>query len=389
MNDVFITAAKRTPIGKFRGQFSDLSSPVLGAVALKAVLEESGIPAEGVDEVIMGNVLTAGVGQAPARQAAMLAGIPLDAGATTINKVCGSAMKAIMIGHDAIKAGSSGVVAAGGMECMSNAPHLAFIRKGVKQGSTELQDHMLRDGINNADGRALGMFSEDTAEKCNLSRDMMDAYAQESARRAKQAQTDGTFADEIAPVEVDTVNGKTGIAVDEIPTGINIGHIPELLLAFKPDGRLTAATASAFCDGAAAVLLASEAEIQKRKLTPIARIVAHATHSQEPEWFATAPIGSIRKVLDKAGWVLADVDLVEINEALAPVPMSAMQELGIPHDKLNVHGGALSLGHPIGASGARIVVTLLNALKQRNLKRGIAAICIGGGESTALALELV
>ncbi|MDL2316318.1 thiolase family protein [Desulfovibrio sp. OttesenSCG-928-A18] len=389
MNNVFITAAKRTPIGKFRGQFSDLSSPVLGAAALKAILEESGMPADGIDEVIMGNVLTAGVGQAPARQASMLAGIPLDAGATTINKVCGSAMKAIMIGHDAIRAGSSGVVAAGGMECMSNAPHLAVIRKGVKQGSKEFQDHMLRDGIDNADGRTLGMFSEDTAEKYNLSREMMDAFAQESARRAKQAASNGIFAAEIAPVEVDTVKGKARIAIDEIPPGINIDHIPELQLAFKPDGRLTAATASAFCDGAAAVLLASEVEIQKRSLTPIARIVAHATHSQEPEWFATAPIGSIRKVMDKAGWTMADVDLLEINEALAPVPMSAMQELGIPHEKLNVHGGALALGHPIGASGARIVVTLLNALKQRNLKRGIASLCIGGGEGTALALELV
>ncbi|MDL2226808.1 thiolase family protein [Deltaproteobacteria bacterium OttesenSCG-928-M10] len=388
MSDVFIISAKRTPIGKFRGQLSSLSSPILGATALKAVVEQGGIPVADVDEVIMGNVLTAGVRQAPARQASLAAGLPLSTGATTINKVCGSAMKAIMIGHDAIKAGSAGIVAAGGMECMSQAPHLAFIRDGVKSGPLEMQDHMLFDGINNSDGRALGLFSEECAVKYGLTRKMMDDYAMESARRAKAAQADGTFAGEIVPVEVNNGHERKTVALDEIPQGINIAHIPELPPAFKEDGRLTAATASGFCDGAAAVLLISEKELRERKLTPLARIVAQATHSQEPEWFADAPIGAIRKVLEKAEWAINDVDLVEINEALAPVPMSAMKELGLPPDQVNVHGGALALGHPIGASGARIVVTLLNALKSRGLKRGVAAICIGGGESTALALEL-
>lgn len=389
MNEVYIVAAKRTPIGAFRGQFASLTSPKLGAAALKAAAEQSHVPPDAIDEIFMGNVLTAGVGQAPARQAALLAGLPLKTGATAINKVCGSGMKAIMLGCDAIKAGTSEIVAAGGMECMSKAPHLLHLRQGVRLGSADMQDHLLRDGIDNADGRSLGLFSEDTAEQYNLTRESMDEYSAESARRSKASQSSGIFAREIVPVEVETKDGAKLLDKDEIPLNIDIGHIKEIKPSFKADGRLTAATASGFCDGAAAVILASGEEVEARGLKPIARIVAHATHSQEPENFATAPIGAIRKLLEKASWTVNDVDLFEINEALAPVPMAAMQELGISHDKINIHGGALSLGHPIGASGARIVVTLLNALAAQNKRRGVAALCIGGGEGTALALEIV
>ena len=389
MKEVYIVAAKRTPVGVLGGQFSKLSSPVLGKTALKAVLEQSTIPAEAFDEVIMGNVITAGVGQNPARQAAMEAGFPLHVGAVTVNKVCGSGMKAIMLAHDAIKAGSADIAAAGGMECMSGAPHITNLRNIGNVGPVVLQDTLLRDGIDNADGRSLGIFTEDVASQYDLTREEMDEYSITSSQRARSTQEEGGFKSVIAPVEVDTKTGKQLIETDEKPQTTSPDKIKSLPLAFKEDGRLTAGTASGFADGAAAVVLVSGEELQRLGLKPIAKIVAHATHSQEPELFATAPLGAIKKVLSKADWNMADVDYFEVNEALAPVPMTVMKELSVPHDKMNVHGGALSLGHPLGASGARIVVELLNVLQSKQAKRGIAAICIGGGEATALALELL
>lgn len=390
MNDIVIVAAKRTAIGSFQGQFSGVPTPVLGATAIKAAMDQAGIKGSDVSEVIMGCVLPANLGQAPARQASLAAGLPMAAGCTTINKVCGSGMKAIMFGHDLIRAGSAEIVVAGGMESMTNAPHMVNARAGIRYGDGKLIDHMAWDGLTNPyDGQSMGVFAENCADKYHFTREAQDAYAIESVKRARAATESGEFADEIVPVSVKTRNGEVAYAEDEQPKRSNIDKIPQLKPAFRREnGTVTAATSSSISDGAAATVLMSAEAAQKRGIKPLARIVAHATHSQEPEWFTTAPIGAIRKVLDKAGWAVEDVDLFEINEAFAAVAMAPIEELGIAHDKLNVNGGACALGHPIGATGARIVVTLLNALKHRGSSRGVAALCIGGGEATALAVEI-
>ncbi|MEO7066668.1 MAG: thiolase family protein [Rhodanobacter sp.] len=388
---VVIVGSKRTAIGSFIGQFTGVPTPKLGATAIRAALEQSGIAAEDVSEVFMGCVLSANLGQAPARQASLGAGIPVSAGCTTVNKVCGSGMKAIMLGNDLIKVGSAAIVIAGGMESMTNAPHMVNARTGIRYGDGKLVDHMAWDGLTNPyDGESMGVFGELCADKYHFTREEQDAFSIESVKRAKAAQQDGTFAKEIAPVTVSTRKGDVQFDVDEQPGRSDIAKIPTLRPAFrKENGTITAATSSSISDGAAAVVLIAEDDAKARGLKPLARIVAHATHSQTPEWFTTAPIGAITKVLDKAGWKLDEVDLFEINEAFAVVTMASMRELGIPHSKVNVNGGACALGHPIGASGARLVVTLLNALKTRGLKRGIATLCIGGGEATALAIECI
>ena len=386
---IVIVGSKRTAIGSFLGQFTGVPTPKLGATAIRAALEESGVAPADVSEVIMGCVLPANLGQAPARQAALAADLPTGAGCTTVNKVCGSGMKAIMLGHDLIKAGSASVVVAGGMESMTNAPHMVNARTGIRYGDGQLIDHMAWDGLTNPyDGKSMGVFAESCADKYHFSREDQDAYTIESVNRAKAAQASGAFAGEIVPVTVSGRKGDVQVDTDEQPGRSDVAKIPTLRPAFrKENGTVTAASSSSISDGAAAVVLLSAEDATKRGLKPLARIVAHATHSQEPEWFTTAPVGAIQKVLDKAGWKVGEVDLFEINEAFAVVAMTPMKELGIPHDKLNVNGGACALGHPIGASGARLVVTLLNALKTRGLRRGVAALCIGGGEATAIALE--
>ncbi len=388
---VVIVGAKRTAIGSFLGQFTGVPTPKLGATAIRAALEQSSIAADDVTEVIMGCVLPANLGQAPARQAALEAGLPFGTGATTINKVCGSGMKAIMLGNDLIKAGSASIVVAGGMESMTNAPHMVNARTGIRYGDGQLVDHMAWDGLTNPyDGKAMGIFGELCADKYHFTREEQDAYAIESVRRAQAAQLSGAFAEEIVPFTVAGRKGDVVVDTDEQPGRSDIAKIPTLRPAFrKENGTITAASSSSISDGAAAVVLLSAADAKTRGLKPLARIVAHATHSQTPEWFTTAPVGAIQKVLEKADWSVDDVDLFEINEAFAVVAMTPMRELGIAHDKINVNGGACALGHPIGASGARLVVTLLHALKARGLKRGIATLCIGGGEATAIAVELV
>lgn len=391
MSNVVIVGAKRTALGALLGQFTGVPATTLGATAIKAALAQSGLKPEAVSEVIMGCVLPAGLGQAPARQAAIGAGIPVATGALTINKVCGSGMKAVMLGHDAIKAGSASVVVAGGMESMTNAPHLMMAsRTGVKYGSTEMLDHMAWDGLTNPyDKQAMGSFGELCSEKYGFTREQQDEFAAESVRRAQAAVSEGTFKDEIAPVTVAGRKGEVLIDTDEQPGKCDIAKIPTLRPAFKKDGTITAASSSSINDGAAALVLMSEEQAKKDGATPLARIVAHATHSQAPEWFTTAPVAAISKVLEKAGWSVGDVDLFEVNEAFATVAMAPVKELGIDRAKLNVHGGACALGHPIGASGARLLVTLIHALKRSGGKKGVAALCIGGGEATALALELV
>jgi acetyl-CoA C-acetyltransferase len=386
---VVIVGAKRTAIGSFLGQFTGVPTPKLGAAAIRAALEQSTLAADDVSEVIMGCVLPANLGQAPARQAALEAGLPFGTGATTINKVCGSGMKAIMLGNDLIKAGSASVVVAGGMESMTNAPHMVNARTGIRYGDGQLVDHMAWDGLTNPyDGKAMGVFGELCADKYQFTREEQDAYAIESVKRAQAAQHSGAFANEIVPVTVAGRKGDVVVDTDEQPGRSDIAKIPTLRPAFrKENGTITAASSSSISDGAAAVVLLSADAAKARGLKPLARIVAHATHSQTPEWFTTAPVGAIQKVLEKAGWSVGDVDLFEINEAFAVVAMTPMRELGIAHDKINVNGGACALGHPIGASGARLVVTLLHALQQRGLKRGIATLCIGGGEATAIAVE--
>jgi acetyl-CoA C-acetyltransferase len=388
---VVIVGAKRTAIGSFLGQFTGVPTPKLGATAIRAALEQSGVAPADVSEVIMGCVLPANLGQAPARQASLGADLPASTGCTTINKVCGSGMKAIMLGHDLIKAGSASIVVAGGMESMTNAPHMVNARTGIRYGDGQLVDHMAWDGLTNPyDGKAMGVFGELCADKYHFTREAQDAYAIESVNRAQTAQKNGAFANEIVPVTVSGRKGDVVVDTDEQPGRSDITKIPTLKAAFrKENGTITAASSSSISDGAAALVLLSADDASKRGLKPLARIVAHATHSQEPEWFTTAPVGAIQKVLDKAGWKVADVDLFEINEAFAVVAMTPMKELGIAHEKLNVNGGACALGHPIGASGARLVVTLLNALKTRGLKRGVAALCIGGGEATAVAVERI
>ena len=388
---VVIVGAKRTALGALLGQFTGVPAPVLGATAMKAALEQSGVAADEVSEVIMGCVLPAGLGQAPARQAAIAAGISLAAGATTINKVCGSGMKAVMLGHDLIKAGSAEIIVAGGMESMTNAPHLLNgSRTGIRFGSAEMLDHMAWDGLTNPyDKQPMGGFGELCADKYQFSREEQDAFAAESVRRALAAQADGSFKAEIAPVTVTTRKGDVVFDTDEQPGKCDISKIPALKPAFKKDGTITAASSSSINDGAAALVLMDESHASKKGLKPLARIIAHSTHSQAPEWFTTAPVAAIDKVLKKAGWTVADVDLFEVNEAFATVAMAPMRELGIPHTKLNIHGGACALGHPIGASGARLIVTLIHALFKTGGKKGVAALCIGGGEATAIAIELV
>ena len=391
MSDIVIAGAKRTAIGSFLGQFTGVPSPELGAITIKAALAQSGIDAGDVSEVIMGCVLPGNLGQAPARQASLKAGLPTSAGCTTINKVCGSGMKALMLAHDLIKAGSATVVVAGGMESMTNAPHMVNARTGIRYGDGQLVDHMAWDGLTNPyDGKAMGVFGEQCADKYHFTREAQDAYAIASVERAKAAIASGAFANEVVPVTVQGRKGAQDFVEDEQPSRSDVAKIPTLRAAFrKENGTITAASSSSISDGAAAMIVLSADEAKKRGVTPLARVVAHATHSQEPEWFTTAPVGAIQKVLDKAGWKASDVDLFEVNEAFAVVPMAVMHELDVPHEKMNVNGGACALGHPIGASGARIVVTLLNALTARGAKRGVAALCIGGGEATAIAIEVV
>jgi acetyl-CoA C-acetyltransferase len=390
MSDIVIVGAKRTAIGSFLGQFTGVPTPTLGAAAIAGALDHAGVAPDQVDEVIMGCVLPAGLGQAPARQAALAAKIPTSAGCTTINKVCGSGMKAIMLAHDLIKAGSASVVVAGGMESMTNAPHLLNgSRTGLRYGSGEFLDHMAWDGLTNPyDKQAMGVFGDAACNQYAFDRAALDAYSAESVTRAQKAIAEGSFKDEITPVTVVTRKGETVVDTDEEPGKIDPSKIPTLRAAFGKDGVLTAASSSKISDGAAATLVMSADEAQRRGATPLARIVAHATHAQAPEWFTTAPVDAIRKVLEKAGWSVGDVDLFEINEAFACVAMAPMKDLGIAHDKLNIRGGACALGHPIGASGARLVVTLIAALRATGGKRGVASLCIGGGEATAIAVEL-
>ena len=391
MSDVVIVGAKRTAIGSFLGQFTGVPTPTLGSAAITGALEHAGVAADQIDEVIMGCVLPAGLGQAPARQAALGANLPVSAGCTTLNKVCGSGMKAIMLGHDLIKAGSARLVVAGGMESMTNAPHvLNNSRTGIRYGSAEMLDHMAWDGLTNPyDGKAMGVFGDAACAKYEFDRAAIDAYSEESVKRAQAAQNAGHFKDEIVPVTVKGRKGDVVVDADEEPGKIDVAKIPTLRPAFGKDGVLTAAASSKISDGAAATVLMSADEAAARGLKPLARIVAHAGHAQAPEWFTTAPVKAISNVLEKAGWTVADVDLFEVNEAFSVVAMAPMKDLGIAHDKINVHGGAVALGHPIGASGARLVVTLINALRVRGGKRGVASLCIGGGEATAIAIELL
>jgi acetyl-CoA C-acetyltransferase len=386
---VVIVGAKRTPIGSFQGQFSTVSADELGAVAIRGALDQAGLEPTVVDDVLMGCVLPAGVGQAPARLASRKAGIPTSAGAVTINKACGSAMKTIQIAHDQILVGSSEIVAAGGMENMSLAPYLLpKARSGYRMGHGEVIDHMFYDGLQNPDdGLMMGAFGESCAEKYNFTREQQDAFSIASIERALVAM-ESQFEAEITPVTVKSRRGDTVVSQDQEPPSCNIERIPKLRAAFKKDGTVTAASSSKISDGAAATILMSADKAAEMGITPLATIVAHSTYSQDPEWFTTAPIGAIELVLKKAGWNIDNVDLFEVNEAFATVTMAAMHELNISHDKMNVNGGACALGHPIGASGARVVVTLINALQQRGLKKGVAALCIGGGEATALAIEL-
>ncbi|GAB4516953.1 MAG: acetyl-CoA C-acetyltransferase [Amphiplicatus sp.] len=389
---VVIVGMARTPIGNFQGAFAGVPATELGARAIAAALERAGVEPDAVDEVLMGCVLPAGLGQAPARQASRGAGIPDSAGCVTVNKVCGSGMKAAMIAHDEIAAGSAGVAVAGGMESMTNAPHLLPSgRGGIKFGHGEILDHMAWDGLEDAYQKrtAMGVFAEKCAREWQFSREEQDEFSMRSVTRAQQAVKDGTFADEIVPVVVTGRKSAHTVSDDEKPGLVDAAKIPSLRPAFEKDGTVTAGSSSAISDGAAALVLMRASEAEKRGLSPIARIVGHATHSQAPEWFTTAPVDSIRKLLAKVGWSASEVDLFEINEAFAVVPMAAMRELKLPAEKVNVHGGAIALGHPIGASGARIVVTLINALKKTGGKKGVASLCIGGGEATSLAVEMV
>jgi acetyl-CoA C-acetyltransferase len=391
MSEVVIVAAKRTPIGAFLGQFQPLSAHDLGAAAIRAALEQSGVSAADVSEVIMGCVLPAGLGQAPARQAALKAGVPISTGCTTINKVCGSGMKAVMLGHDAIKAGTSEIVIAGGMESMSNAPYLLpKARAGMRMGHGQVIDHMFFDALQSPyDNQMMGVFGEMCADKYQFTREQQDAFAVASVERANRAMREGDFSDEITAVAVKDKHGETVFSQDEEPPRCKVEKIPTLRPAFKADGTVTAANSSSISDGAAALVLMTDGKASELGVTPLARIVAHATHSQAPEWFTTAPPVAVAKAAKKAGWRVEDVDLFEINEAFAAVTMAAMAELGLDHARVNVNGGACALGHPVGASGARILVTLLHALRRRGGRRGIASLCLGGGEAVAVAIELV
>jgi acetyl-CoA C-acetyltransferase len=388
---IVIVSAARTPIGGLLGDFAGLAAWELGAVAIRAAVERSGVPADRIGEVLMGNCLMAGQGQAPARQAMRRAGLPDATGAVTLSKMCGSGMRAMMFAHDMLAAGSAQAVVAGGMESMTNAPHLMFARKGVRYGAATMFDHMAMDGLEDAyeRGKAMGVFAEQCVAKYAFTREAQDAYAIASTTRAKAANEDGSFDWEIAPVALPGKAGDVVVARDEQPFKAKLDKIPSLKPAFKKDGTITAANASSISDGAAALVLVRESTARALGLQPVARIVSHAVHAQAPEWFSTAPAGAIAKALSKAGWQAGQVDLWEVNEAFAAVTMAAMAEYHLPHKIVNVHGGACALGHPIGASGARIVVTLLGALRRRGLKRGLAALCIGGGEATAMALEML
>jgi len=389
---VVIVGAARTPMGAFQSDFASLSAHDLGGVAIKAAIERAGVKPEQVDEVLFGNCLMAGQGQAPARQAALKAGLPLSAGAVTLSKMCGSGMKATMLAHDMLLAGSASVMVAGGMESMTNAPYLLLKgRGGYRMGHDKVFDHMMLDGLEDAyePGRSMGTFGEDCAAKYSFTREQQDAFAIASVTRAKTATESGAFAKEIAPVTVKDRSGERVVSVDEGPGKVKLDKIPALKPAFKKDGTITAASSSSINDGAAALVLMRQSVAQAQGLKPLARIVGHATHAQEPNWFTTAPVFATQKLLQKTGWSVGDVDLWEVNEAFAVVPMALMADLKVPHEKVNVNGGACALGHPIGASGARILVTLLHALQARGGKKGVATLCIGGGEATAMAIELL
>ncbi|HEX3674858.1 MAG TPA: acetyl-CoA C-acyltransferase [Rhizomicrobium sp.] len=391
MSDIVILSGARTPMGGFQGELSGLTAPQLGAGAIAGAVARSGIKPEDVSEAVMGNVLSAGVGQAPARQASRFAGLPDGVPCTTINKVCGSGMKAVMIGADQLALGRADVVVAGGMESMTNAPYLLpKARGGYRLGHGEIKDHMFLDGLEDAyEHRLMGTYAEDAARHYQFTREDQDAYAVESLMRAKAAQASGAFKDEIVSMKLTGRGGETEVSTDEQARKADPAKIPTLKPAFAKDGTVTAANSSSISDGAAALVLTRADYAQARGLTPVARIVSQASHAGEPRWFTTAPVGAITKALKLAGWTKGDVDLFEINEAFANVAMIAMRDLGLDHAKVNVNGGACALGHPIGASGARILVTLVNALKTRGLKRGIASLCIGGGEATAMAVELL
>ena len=394
---VVIVSVARTPIGGMMGELSSLAGHQLGSIAIKAAVERAGIKPEQVQEVIMGCVLPAGQGQAPARQATLGAGLPISAGATTLNKVCGSGMKSVMLANDLILAGSQDIVVAGGMESMSNAPYMALKgRGGYRYGHATLFDHMAYDGLEdayekmpNGGGKSMGIFAEDCAGKYSFTREEQDQFAIASAQRARTANEDGTFGWEITPVTIAGRKGDTVIDKDESPFKANPDKIPTLRPAFRKDGTVTAATSSSISDGAAALVVMRKSMADKLGLKPLAKIVGHATHSQEPQWFTTAPVGAIKKLYDKTGWNTASVDLFEINEAFAVVTMAAMKEHGLSHDKVNIHGGACAMGHPIGASGARLIVTLIGALRKTGGTKGVASLCIGGGEGVAIAIEMI
>lgn len=388
---VVIVAAKRTPIGAFQGVLSGASAPQLGAAAIAGAIKASGVDLADIDQVLMGCVLSAGLGQAPARQAAIGANVPMSTATTTVNKMCGSAMATVMLGHDLLKAKSAAVVVAGGLESMSNAPYLLpKARKGYRMGHQEVIDHMFYDGLQDPwQGMMMGHFADATAAKYGFSREQQDQFAIESVRRAQAAVAAGTFDAEIAPVTIKGRKGDVTVDSDETPGAVSIEKIPTLRPAFNKDGTVTAATSSSISDGAAATVMMSAAEAERRGLEPIATLVGHSSFAQEPAWFTTAPVSAIKNLQTKLGWRPDDVDLYEINEAFAVVTMAAMQDVGLEHDKVNVNGGACALGHPIGATGARITTTLLYALKERGLKRGIASLCIGGGEAVAVGLELI
>jgi acetyl-CoA C-acetyltransferase len=389
--NIVIVGAKRTPIGAMQGKFNSVSASELGATAIKAAVEQAGVKPDEVDDLIFGCVLQAGQGQAPARQAAIKAGLKNTTPSTTVNKMCGSGMKAAMMAFDELTTGNATIVVAGGMESMTNAPHLLpKSRAGFRYGSTQLLDSMAFDGLEDAYvGKPMGFFADATAKKYGFSREDMDAYAKTSTERAVNASKSGAFADEIAPVTVKTRAGEEVVKDDETPFNVKIDKIPTLRPAFNKDGTVTAATSSSISDGASALVMMTEATAKARGAKPLARMLASASNAHEPEWFTTAPVGAIEKVLKKVGWKASDVDLFEVNEAFAVVSMAAMKDIGIPADKINVNGGAVALGHPIGATGARIITTLIYALKKRGLKKGVAALCIGGGEGTAVALEVL
>ncbi len=389
---IVIVGGARTPMGGFQGELSGAAAPALGSAAIRAALADAHVPAEAVDEVLMGCVLPAGMGQAPARQAAFGAGLSTRVPATTVNKMCGSGMKTVMLAHDQLKAGNGKTVVAGGMESMTNAPYLLpKVREGLRLGHGQVMDHMFIDGLEDAyePGRLMGTFAEDCAEKYQFTREAQDAYALKSLDNAQAAQREGRFEGEITPVTVQTRKGPVTIETDEQPRTARPDKIPHLKPAFKKDGTVTPANASSISDGAAALVLMRQSDADEAGVPVRARILGHTTHAQEPGWFTTAPVPAMRGLLEKVGWTVDDVDLWEVNEAFAVVPMAAMAELGIPREKLNIHGGACALGHPVGASGARIIVTLLNALETYDLKRGVASLCIGGGEGTAVAIERV